>query len=84
MVRGFATDRVLPNIGECFEEGRLPHELAVELGRLGLLGMHLDGYGWAGARATEYGLVCMELEAGDSGFRSLVSVNRCSRRGLMR
>ena len=74
MVRAFVTDRVLPNIGEWFEEARLPRELAVELGRLGLLGMHLYGYGCAGASASEYGLVCMELEAGDSGVRSLVSV----------
>ena len=74
MVRSFVTDRVLPNIGEWFEEARLPRALAVELGQLGLLGMHLDGYGCAGASATEYGLVCMELEAGDSGVRSLVSV----------
>lgn len=74
MVRAFVADRVLPQIAEWFEEARIPRELALELGRLGLLGMHLDGYGCAGASATEYGLVCMELEAGDSGVRSLVSV----------
>jgi glutaryl-CoA dehydrogenase len=73
-VRSFVRDRVVPNVGEWFEEARLPRELATELGRLGVLGMHLDGYGCAGASATAYGLVCMELEAGDSGVRSLVSV----------
>ncbi len=74
MVRVFVADRVLPHIAEWFEEARIPRELATELGRLGLLGMHLEGYGCAGASAAEYGLVCMELEAGDSGVRSLVSV----------
>ncbi len=73
-VRAFVGDRVVPNVGDWFEEGRLPRELAVELGRLGLLGMHLTGYGCAGASATAYGLACLELEAGDSGVRSLVSV----------
>jgi glutaryl-CoA dehydrogenase len=74
MVRSFVADRVLPEVGDWFEEGRIPLELAPELGRLGLLGMHLHGYGCAGASATAYGLACMELEAGDSGIRSLVSV----------
>ena len=73
-VRAFVTDRVLPYVGEWFEEGRLPVELAPELGKLGLLGMHLEGYGCAGASATAYGLAVMELEAGDSGVRSLMSV----------
>ncbi|MHB1833630.1 MAG: acyl-CoA dehydrogenase family protein [Solirubrobacteraceae bacterium] len=73
-VRAFVTDRVLPHVGDWFEEARLPMELAPELGKLGLLGMHLEGYGCAGASATAYGLTCMELEAGDSGLRSLVSV----------
>jgi glutaryl-CoA dehydrogenase len=73
-VRAFVADRVVPHVGEWFEEARLPLELAGELGRLGLLGMHLEGYGCAGASATAYGLACMELEAGDSGVRSLVSV----------
>jgi glutaryl-CoA dehydrogenase len=73
-VRAFVADRVVPNVGEWFEEARIPRELARELGRLGLLGMHLEGYGCAGAGATAYGLACMELEAGDSGVRSLVSV----------
>jgi glutaryl-CoA dehydrogenase len=73
-VRAFVSDRVLPYIGEWFEEARIPLELALELGKLGVLGMHLEGYGCAGASATSYGLACMELEAGDSGLRSLVSV----------
>jgi glutaryl-CoA dehydrogenase len=74
VVRAFVRDRVLPNIGDWFEEARLPRALAQELGKLGLLGMHLQGYGCAGASATAYGLACLELEAGDSGIRSLVSV----------
>jgi glutaryl-CoA dehydrogenase len=74
MVRAFVTDQVLPYVGEWFEEARIPRELARELGKLGVLGMHLHGYGCAGASATAYGLTCMELEAGDSGVRSLVSV----------
>jgi glutaryl-CoA dehydrogenase len=73
-VRAFVTDRVLPNVGEWFEDARIPLELAPELGKIGVLGMHLEGYGCAGASATAYGLACMELEAGDSGVRSLVSV----------
>ena len=73
-VRAFVRDRLLPNVAEWFEQGTLPRELAPELGKLGLLGMHLEGYGCAGASATAYGLTCMELEAGDSGLRSLVSV----------
>ncbi|MBV9164630.1 MAG: acyl-CoA dehydrogenase family protein [Solirubrobacterales bacterium] len=73
-VRAFVTDQVLPHVGDWFEEARIPIELAHELGKLGLLGMHLHGYGCAGASATAYGLTCMELEAGDSGVRSLVSV----------
>ena len=73
-VRAFVRDRVVPNVGDWFEEGTIPLELAQELGRLGVLGMHLDGYGCAGASGTAYGLACLELEAGDSGVRSLVSV----------
>jgi glutaryl-CoA dehydrogenase len=73
-VRAFVTDRVLPNVGDWFEEARIPLDLAPELGKIGVLGMHLEGYGCAGASATAYGLACMELEAGDSGVRSLVSV----------
>jgi len=73
-VRAFVRDRIVPNVGEWFEEARIPRELARELGKLGVLGMHLEGYGCAGTSATAYGLACMELEAGDSGLRSLVSV----------
>src|SRR3954454_18216092 len=73
-VRQFVNDRVVPNVGEWFEEARIPRELASDLGKLNVLGMHLDGYGCAGASATAYGLACLELEAGDSGVRSLVSV----------
>jgi glutaryl-CoA dehydrogenase len=73
-VRQFVRERILPEIGEWFEQGILPGELAKEVGRLGLFGMHLDGYGLPGASAVAYGLTCLELEAGDSGIRSLVSV----------
>jgi glutaryl-CoA dehydrogenase len=72
--RSFVTDRVLPEVAGWFERGELPRELAKELGDLGLLGMHLDGYGCAGTNAVSYGLACLELEAGDSGARSFVSV----------
>ncbi|MDQ2857088.1 MAG: acyl-CoA dehydrogenase family protein [Candidatus Eremiobacteraeota bacterium] len=74
MVRDFVQKRVLPDIGDWFERGFFPKELALELGELGLLGMHLDGYGCAGASATAYGIACRELEAADSGLRSFVSV----------
>src|SRR6266566_1265951 len=73
-VRRFVRDRIVPNVGEWFEEGVLPRELAKEVAQLGLFGMHLEGYGLPGASAVAYGLACMELEAGDSGVRSLVSV----------
>ncbi|WP_262703143.1 MULTISPECIES: acyl-CoA dehydrogenase family protein [Streptomyces] len=73
-VRAFVRDRLLPGIGDWFDQGRLPRELVGELGKLGVLGMHLEGYGCAGTSATAYGLACLELEAGDSGLRSLVSV----------
>ena len=73
-VRAWVADRVTPHVGDWFETATIPRELVGELGRLGLLGMHLEGYGCAGASATAYGLVCLELEAGDSGVRSLVSV----------
>jgi glutaryl-CoA dehydrogenase len=73
-VRAFVADRVAPNVADWFEQATIPRELARELGKLGVLGMHLDGYGCAGASATAYGLACLELEAGDSGVRSLVSV----------
>ena len=73
-VRRFVGDRVMPGIEKWFEAGEFPLEVATELGSLGLLGMHLEGYGCAGTNAVSYGLACMELEAGDSGFRSFVSV----------
>ncbi|MGA5408764.1 acyl-CoA dehydrogenase family protein [Streptomyces lavendulocolor] len=75
-VRTWAADRVLPHIAEWYEKGELPgiRELARELGSIGALGMSLEGYGCAGASAVQYGLACLELEAADSGIRSLVSV----------
>ncbi|WP_411077604.1 acyl-CoA dehydrogenase family protein [Streptomyces sp. cmx-10-25] len=75
-VRAWCQDRVLPHIAEWYEAGELPRvrELARELGAIGALGMHLVGYGCAGASAVQYGLACLELEAADSGLRSLVSV----------
>ena len=75
-VRGWAADRVLPYVAEWYEKGELPQirELARELGSIGALGMSLEGYGCAGASAVQYGLACLELEAADSGIRSLVSV----------
>jgi glutaryl-CoA dehydrogenase len=73
-VRRFVGERVMPGIEKWFEAGEFPREMATELGELGLLGMHLEGYGCAGVNAVSYGLACMELEAGDSGFRSFVSV----------
>ncbi|MFJ8004986.1 acyl-CoA dehydrogenase family protein [Streptomyces fagopyri] len=75
-VRNWAADRVLPYVAEWYEKGELPgiRELARELGGIGALGMSLEGYGCAGAGAVQYGLACLELEAADSGIRSLVSV----------
>ncbi len=73
-VRRFVDTRLRPHVGDWFESGALPRELAREFGRLGVMGMHLRGYGCAGTNAVSYGLACMELEAGDSGFRSFVSV----------
>ncbi|ABG04827.1 acyl-CoA dehydrogenase-like protein [Rubrobacter xylanophilus DSM 9941] len=73
-VRSFVEERVRPNIKGWYEEARFPRELVPEMGALGLLGMHLEGYGCAGRSAVEYGLACMELEAGDSGIRTFVSV----------
>ncbi|MEU9327016.1 acyl-CoA dehydrogenase family protein [Streptomyces canus] len=75
-VRTWAADRVLPNVADWYERGELPEirELARELGEIGALGMSLSGYGCAGASAVQYGLACLELEAADSGIRSLVSV----------
>ncbi|WP_029202608.1 acyl-CoA dehydrogenase family protein [Ornithinimicrobium pekingense] len=74
-VRQVVDEQVRPHVAGWYEAGELPaRELARELGRVGLLGMHLEGYGCAGTSATAYGLACLELEAGDSGIRSLVSV----------
>jgi glutaryl-CoA dehydrogenase len=73
-VRRFVDTRLRPNVAEWFESASLPRELAREFGQLGVMGMHLTGYGCAGTNAVSYGLACMELEAGDSGFRSFVSV----------
>lgn len=74
-VSAYVDTSIKPNIAEWFEAGQIPaRELATELGGLGVLGMHLEGYGCAGTSATAYGLACLELEAGDSGLRSLVSV----------
>ncbi|MBT2266095.1 MULTISPECIES: acyl-CoA dehydrogenase family protein [Rhodococcus erythropolis group] len=74
-VRKYANDNIRPHVAQWFEDARIPaRELAKELGSLGVLGMHLDGYGCAGMSATAYGLACLELEAVDSGIRSLVSV----------
>ena len=73
-VRKFVDTRLKPQVADWFESGSLPRELAREFGELGLLGMHLDGYGCAGTNAVSYGLACMELEAGDTGLRSFVSV----------
>ncbi|GGM99146.1 glutaryl-CoA dehydrogenase [Actinoplanes campanulatus] len=73
-VARFVTDHVRPHVADWFEAGTFPRELAPELGKLGVLGMHLEGYGCAGTSAVAYGLACLELEAGDSGLRSFVSV----------
>jgi glutaryl-CoA dehydrogenase len=73
-VRGFVRAEILPGIGDWFEAGEFPGEVGKGLADLGLLGMHLTGYECAGANAVSYGLACLELEAGDSGFRSFVSV----------
>ncbi|MCW2492027.1 MAG: acyl-CoA dehydrogenase domain protein [Frankiales bacterium] len=74
-IRRFADEQLRPHIAEWFEAGTLPaRDLALEFGKLGVLGMHLDGYGCAGAKASQYALACVEIEAVDSGLRSLVSV----------
>ena len=73
-VRAFAVDQLAPHVAEWYEAGTLPSDLGPQLGKLGLLGMHLSGYGCAGTTATAYGLACRELEAVDSGLRSFVSV----------
>ena len=73
-VRRFVAEKVLPNVAEWFEAGYFPRELGREMGAMGLLGMHLEGYGCAGTSNVAYGLACCELEYGDSGTRSFVSV----------
>lgn len=73
-IRDFTDQRIRPDIAHWYEDGAFPLELAPELGELGVLGMHLDGYGCPGRSAVEYGLAAMELEAGDSGIRTFVSV----------
>lgn len=74
-VRRYVDDKIKPHVGEWFDDGTFPHkEVAKAAGDMGLLGMHLEGYGCAGTSAMMYGLACMELEAGDSGLRSFVSV----------
>ncbi len=73
-VRDFLADRARPHIGEWFENAHFPRDLVPELGKMGLLGMHLEGYGCAGTSAVAYGLACLELEGVDSGLRSFVSV----------
>src|SRR5918998_313836 len=73
-VRQYVREKFLPHVAEYWEAGSLPESTGPELGQLGLLGMHLSGYGCAGATATAYGLTCLELEAGDSGLRSFCSV----------
>jgi len=73
-VRAFAAEQIMPYIADWFEAGTLPRELTPELGKLGLLGMHLTGYGCAGMGPVAYGVTCREMEAADSGLRSLVSV----------
>jgi glutaryl-CoA dehydrogenase len=72
--RQFVEDRVIPIIRECFNEGRFPTELIPEIGQLGFLGANLEGYGCAGLSNVEYGLIMQEIERGDSGLRSFVSV----------
>jgi len=73
-VRSFAAERIMPHIADWFEAGTLPRELVPEVGKLGILGMHLTGYGCAWMGAIAYGVACREMEAADSGLRSLVSV----------
>jgi glutaryl-CoA dehydrogenase len=73
-VRRYVDERFAPRVRELFEQARFPRELARELGQLGVLGMHLHGYGCPGASAVDYGLACLELEAGDTGLRTFASV----------
>ncbi|PRZ43001.1 glutaryl-CoA dehydrogenase [Antricoccus suffuscus] len=73
-VRKYVESEITPHAGQWFEDGTFPDEIIPTLGEMGLLGMHLEGYGCAGTNAVSYGLACRELEAGDSGLRSFVSV----------
>ncbi len=73
-VRAFVRDRIRPNIKQWYEKAVFPVEIVPEMGRLGLLGTHLSGYGCASRSAVDYGLAALELEAGDSGLRTFVSV----------
>src|SRR5690349_24605721 len=73
-IRAFVDERIRPNVASWYATATFPRELVKEMGALGLLGMHLQGYGCAGRSAVEYGLAAMELEAGDSGIRTFVSV----------
>ncbi|SCL27478.1 acyl-CoA dehydrogenase family protein [Micromonospora inyonensis] len=73
-VRSYANAELAPHVAEWYESGTIPIDIAIGLGKLGVLGMHLEGYGCAGTTATAYGVACRELEAIDSGLRSLVSV----------
>ena len=72
--RQFVEDRVIPIIRDCYRDGRFPKELIPEIGQLGFLGANLEGYGCAGLSNVEYGLIMQEIERGDSGLRSFVSV----------
>ena len=73
-VRDFVRERISPNIKDWYEDAHFPRDLVPEMGEKGFLGMHLEGYGCAGKSAVEYGLACMELEAGDTSLRTFVSV----------
>jgi glutaryl-CoA dehydrogenase len=73
-VRQYVREKFLPHVAEHYEAGTFPETVGLDLGQLGLLGMHLHGYGCGGASAVHYGLACTELEAADSGVRSMVSV----------
>lgn len=74
-VRSYVNNEIIPHVGGWWNEGTIPHkQLAADFGELEMLGMHLEGYGCVGVSATAYGIACAELEAGDSGIRSFVSV----------
>ncbi len=73
-VARFVDEQAIPVMREAFEQHRFPHELISQVAELGLLGSSIDGYGCAGLNSISYGLICQELERGDSGLRSFVSV----------